>query len=62
MMNTAAEGATPNQMIAKGTQASPGTGRSTRTTQEVSRSIGRYMPVSTPSAMPSAEPVISPSV
>ena len=54
MMNTAAVGVTPNQMMANGTQARPGIGRSTRTTQEVASSARRNMPVSTPSAMPSS--------
>ena len=33
-MKTAAEGVTPNQMMAKGAQARPGIGRNTRTTHE----------------------------
>ena len=34
MMNVAAVSLMPNQTMAKGTQARPGTGRSSRTTQD----------------------------
>ena len=60
MMNTAAWGLTPNQMIANGTQARPGIGRSSRTTQAVVSSAIRDMPVNTPSAMPRPAPVKRP--
>ena len=60
MMKTAALGVTPNQMMAKGAQARPGIGRSSRTTHEVRSSATRDMPVRTPTATPSAAPITSP--
>jgi hypothetical protein len=56
MMNTAADGSTPNQMIANGTQASPGMGRRMRTTQAVASSAARDIPTAIPSAIPAPTP------
>lgn len=61
MMNTAASGWTPNQMIANGTQASPGMGRSRRTIQAVTASNHRNMPLRRPSAMPAPAPTPRPA-
>jgi hypothetical protein len=61
MMNTAAEGCTPNQMMAKGTHASPGMGRSTRTTQAVALSKVRNIPLAMPSPTPAPTPTPRPT-
>ena len=61
MMNTAAEGWTPNQMMAKGTQARPGIGRSRRTIQAVSASKPRNIPTTMPSAIPAPVPTARPT-
>ena len=62
MMNTAAPWLTPNQMIANGTHARPGIGRSTRLIHANRPSATGDMPVRTPSATPAAEPANRPIV
>jgi len=60
MMKVAAAGEMPNQMIANGTQARPGIGRSTRTTQDKAVSSDLISPQATPSASPRPEPSTRP--
>ena len=61
MMKVAAAGEMPNHRIANGTQASPGIGRSSRTTHESAASRRADMPVSTPRPIPILEPINRPT-